>query len=290
MAEQRVVVTEDLTRVFRSGFLGRKKVLALDRLTLALEPGEVLALLGPNGSGKTTCLKLLLGLLRPSAGTVRVLDRPPGHPAALARTGFMAETPAFLPLLSGEETLLLAAKVFGFDRRRRAEIVGELLQRFDLARDARRPVGEYSQGMRKRIALAQSLINDPELLLLDEPTAGLDPAFVEQVQDLVRERARAGNSVLLSSHLLSRVEEIATRVCILHRGRAVRVGTLDEVAGIEGAFDVRIRGGEQEAAVRALEDGGFSVDACRPASRSLREVFLQLTKEEGEPPDPREDA
>ena len=167
--------------------------------------------------------------------------------------------------------------MFGIGRKERSARVEQLLDRVDLAPDGDRPVGEYSQGMRKRIALAQSLINDPELLLLDEPTASLDPASAERVQEIVREKARAGRTVVLSSHLLGRVEEVATRVCIVYRGREARTGTLEEVAGIPGALDVRVRGASPEDLGRLFEGAGIEMESCGPASRPLREVFLRLT-------------
>jgi ABC-2 type transport system ATP-binding protein len=283
-ALQPVVVTEELAHTYRSGFLGRTRIPALSNIHLTIGRGEVFGLLGPNGSGKTTFMKILLGLLRPSSGKLTVLDHPPGAPEGLSRIGYLAETPAFLPLLTGEETLHLAARVFRLERSRRNRVVEELLRKVGLVDDARRPVGEYSQGMQKRIALAQALVNDPELLLLDEPTAALDPASAENVQATVREAAEAGKTVILSSHLLSRVEEVASRVCILHEGKICRTGTLEEVAAIPGSFDLRVKGGPLENAVRILEDSGFSIVSSRPASLSLQDVFLKLTG--GRPDDP----
>ncbi|MHC5038580.1 MAG: ABC transporter ATP-binding protein [Planctomycetota bacterium] len=276
-----IVAAENLTRVFRSGFLGRKRFPALTDVSLRVERGDVFALLGPNGSGKTTFMKILLGLLKPSGGRATVLDLPPGHPDALARIGYMAEIPAFLPLLTGAETLHLAGRVLAMDRRHRSTRIDELLRRFGLEKDAHRPAGDYSQGMKKRLALAQALINDPELLLLDEPTAALDPASAQTVQDLVRESAQAGKTVLLSSHLLARVEEVASRICILHHGRIIRSGSLSSLAEIPGVFDLRVQG-DPARAEQALREGGCIVESTKPASRSLEEMFLQLTGD-GEP-------
>jgi ABC-2 type transport system ATP-binding protein len=273
-----VVAAEGLRKVYRSGFLGRVRHAALEDVTLRAGPGEALAILGPNGSGKTTLLKVLLGLLRPTAGSVAVLGRSPGHPEALSRTGYMSESPGFLPRLTGLESLRLAGRLFRIARRDAAERAGRLLDRFGLSADAGRPVGQYSFGMRKRLALAQALINDPALLILDEPTAGLDPESAATVQDLVRDRAAAGKTVLFSSHLLERAEAVATGVCILHRGRVALSGSLADVAGIPGAFDLRIRGQDPSAAAEVLRRAGFAVESSRPAAESLQEVFLRKTR------------
>jgi len=276
-----VVRTESLSKVYRSGFLGRRRHRALANLSLAVRPGEIFALLGPNGSGKTTLVKILTGLLRPSGGKARVLGREPGHPDSLARLGYLSEAPAFLPLLTGEETLHLAGRLFGLDRRTRTGRIQALLTRVGLDQEKKRPVAHYSQGMQKRLALAQALINDPQLLLLDEPTAALDPLFVEIFQNILRDAARAGKTILLNSHLLSRVEEVATRVCILHEGNAVRQGTLEDVAGIPGALDLRVKAREPGAARRVLEQAGLEVESCRAASRILKDVYLEETRRAG---------
>ncbi|MCU0723614.1 MAG: ABC transporter ATP-binding protein [Planctomycetes bacterium] len=280
-ADEPVVATRGLGKTFRTGLFGRLRRAALAEVSISLGRGEACAILGPNGSGKTTLLKILLGLLAPSSGSVSVLGGAPGRPAALARTGYMSETPGFLAHLTGEESLRLAARLLGIGRAAFPGRAGPLLERFGLASDAGRAVGEYSFGMRKRLALAQALLNDPELLVLDEPTSGLDPAAAGTVQAVIRERAAAGKSVLFSSHLLERAEAAANRVCILHEGRVALSGPLTEAAGIPGAFDLRVRGPGPEAAAEALRAAGFAVESCRPAAEALQDLFLRLTRRSG---------
>jgi ABC-2 type transport system ATP-binding protein len=284
--DEPVVATRQLSKTYRAGFLGRVRHVALEDASLSVARGEAFAILGPNGSGKTTLLRILLGALRPTAGSASVLGLPPGRPEALARIGYMSEAPGFLSRLTGEETLRLAARLFSMSRAAFEGRAGPLFERFGLARDAGRQVGQYSHGMRKRLALVQALVNDPDLLILDEPAAGLDPESAESVQGLIRERIAAGKTVLFSSHLLEKVEAVATRVCILHRGRVALTGLLADVAGVPGSFDLRVRGADPVKAAELLRGAGYAVDSCKPAAESLQDVFLRLTREAKTPKQP----
>jgi ABC-2 type transport system ATP-binding protein len=210
---------------------GRQRVRAVDDLTLRVEPGQIYGLLGPNGSGKSTTLKALLGLLRPTLGEC-LLDGVPGSdPAAHRAIGYLPEAPYFPRFLSGRELLRFHAKLCGLSRAGREERIEALLARVGLAQAADRRVGTYSKGMLQRIGLAQALVADPKILILDEPTAGVDPVGAADIAELILEQKSLGRTVLLCSHLLAQIEEICDRVAILHRGRLLAEGSLDELLG-----------------------------------------------------------
>lgn len=224
-----VVLTVGLTKVFKD-FWYRNRVKAVDHLDLEIRPGEVFGLLGPNGSGKSTTIKILLGLLHPTRGRVAVFGRAPTDVAVKARIGYLPEESYLYRFLDARETLDYYGRLFQLarpDRRRRVE---ELLRMVGLERESRRRVGEYSKGMARRIGLAQALINDPDLLILDEPTTGLDPIGTAQIKDLILRLNRDhGKTVLLSSHLLADVEDVCHRVCILYGGRKQALGEVREL-------------------------------------------------------------
>ncbi|MEE8169404.1 MAG: ABC transporter ATP-binding protein, partial [Phycisphaerae bacterium] len=229
-SDQRHLVVEctSLTKVFKD-FWGRDKVLAVDRLDLEVRPGEVFGLLGPNGSGKSTTIKILLGLLYPTSGRGRVFGRPPTDTAIKARIGFMPEESYLYRFLNARETLDYYGRLFNLDRTERRKRTSQLIEMVGLKKAARRPVGQYSKGMARRIGLAQALINDPDLLILDEPTTGLDPIGARQIKDVIVELKKRGKTVLLSSHLLADVEDVCDRVSILYGGRVQAMGTVREL-------------------------------------------------------------
>ncbi len=222
------IETTRLTKHFRD-FWRRVNVTAVRDLDLQIPSGTIFGLLGPNGSGKTTTLKMLTGLLHPSAGCVRVLGGAPRDRATRRRLGYLPETTGMYPYLSARDMLLFHAGLFGMSASEARRQADALLDTTGLAAAANRPVGEFSQGMTRRLGLAQSLINDPELLILDEPTAGLDPAGCRLVKDLLRERAAKGKTVIISSHLLADIEDICAAVCILHNGCLIAGGPLSEM-------------------------------------------------------------
>ncbi len=223
-----VVECVSLSKVFQD-FWGRDKVLAVDKLDMEIFPGEVFGLLGPNGSGKTTTIKMLLGLLFPTSGAARVFEKSPMDTAIKARIGFMPEESYLYRYLDAVETLDYYGRLFKLDRvecRRRTE---QLIEMVGLKRAARRPVGTYSKGMARRIGLAQALINDPDFLILDEPTTGLDPVGTRQIKDVISTLAERGKTVLLSSHLLADVEDVCHRISIMYGGRRQAVGSVGEL-------------------------------------------------------------
>jgi ABC-2 type transport system ATP-binding protein len=223
-----VVAVRGLTKVFKD-FWGRPKARAVDNVNFEVRRGEVFGLLGPNGSGKSTTVKLLLGLLYPTKGHIEVFSHSPRHVPTKARIGYLPEESYLYRYLDSAETLDFFGNLFYLppkDRRNRAE---QLLEMVGLNQVRRRTVGEFSKGMQRRIGLAQALINDPDLVILDEPTAGLDPIGCREVKDLILALARRGKTVILSSHLLADVEDVCDRVVIYYGGRIQAMGTLKEL-------------------------------------------------------------
>jgi ABC-type multidrug transport system ATPase subunit len=291
------ITTRGLTRRFGP-------ILAVDGLDLDLHQGEVYGLLGPNGAGKTTTLRMLLGLARPSAGTAVVAGHAPGSPESLARVGSMVEAPAFWPHLSGYDNLRAIAMYVGLGPRR----IREALVTVDLESRARDRFATYSTGMRQRLGVAAALLKDPEVLILDEPTNGLDPAGMIEMRQLIRGLRTDRRTVLLSSHLLSEVEHVCDRVGVIRGGRLIAEGTIEELRG-EGRLMVRAAPAERAQAILqeligpdnvTVRDGLFSlrvpashaakinrrmvqadvdVAELRISERSLEDVFMQLTEE-----------
>ncbi|HUU54203.1 MAG TPA: ABC transporter ATP-binding protein [Armatimonadota bacterium] len=225
-----VLQTDGLTKVYRSLFtpVGVK---AVDDLNLSVRRGETYSIVGPNGSGKTTTLKILLGLIFPTAGSATIFDKSIADLSVRGQIGFLPEDAYLYDVFNGEELLDFYAGLFGYSKRRRKELVDELLSLVGMQANRKVPFRECSKGMRQRLALAQALVNDPELLILDEPTSGLDPAGRHQMTRLILELKRRGKTILLCSHFLAEVEEVCDRVGIMYRGRLVAEGTLSELAG-----------------------------------------------------------
>ena len=228
MNEDEIVWLSDVRKTFRDFWL-RPTVAAVDGLSLAIRRGEVFGLLGPNGSGKSTTIKMILGLLSPSGGTVRLFGRPPRDIAARRRLGYLPERSYLHPFLTARETLSYYAGLCGLDRRETKRRTDELLEMVGLADVARRPVGGFSKGMSRRVALASSLIGKPDLLILDEPTSGLDPVSTKEVKTLIKALSAGGMTILMTSHLLADAEDVCDRVMILNHGRSVAEGKVSEL-------------------------------------------------------------
>jgi ABC-2 type transport system ATP-binding protein len=223
-----VVSVRGLTKIFKD-FWNRPKARAVDNVDFEVLQGEVFGLLGPNGSGKSTTVKLLLGLLNPTKGHIEVFGHSPRHVPTKARIGYLPEESYLYRYLNSRETLNFFGNLFHLDKADRNNRSEQLLEMVGLGKTQTRAVGEFSKGMQRRIGLAQALINDPDLVILDEPTAGLDPIGCREVKDLIIALARRGKTVILSSHLLSDVEDVCDRVVIYYGGKIQANGTLKEL-------------------------------------------------------------
>ena len=298
---EKVVETRGLTKRYGTG------IVAVDSLDLSVYRGEVYGFLGPNGAGKTTTLRMLLGLIRPSKGSAKVAGAAPGSPASLAKVGAIVETPAFYPYMTGYDNLRLLAMYCGVKPSR----VDATLAEVELTPRAHHKFSTYSLGMKQRLGIAGALLKEPELLILDEPTNGLDPQGMADVRNLIIELGKGDRTVLISSHLLGEVELMCTRVGVIRKGKIVAEGTVDQ---LRGAATLAVRGTPEETAkailiaeagaenVTAMGDatfsvkmdllrtaeinkhlvqGGVSVTELRADERSLEDIFMELTGTEG---------
>ena len=292
-----VIQTQGLTK--RYGTLT-----AVDRLTLGVRRGEVYGFLGPNGAGKTTTLRMLMGLVRPTSGSATILGARPGSPDGLARIGALIEAPGFYPFLSARDNLRVMAMHAGTG----SERVDTVLEEVGLGDRAKDRFGTYSQGMKQRLGVASALLKDPDVLVLDEPTTGLDPKGMAEMRAFIRGLGDGGRTVLLSSHLMPEVEQVCDRVGVIHRGALVREGTVDELRGgrsllvraepmaqasrlleslpgvtgvstRDGAMSITADPAEASAINGALVAAGIAVSELRSERASLEDVFLELTRD-----------
>jgi len=273
-----VVECVGLTKVFRD-FWGRDKVLAVDGLDLEIQAGEVFGLLGPNGSGKSTTIKMLLGLLYPTSGAARVFGRPPTDTTIKSRIGFMPEESYLYRFLNAYETLDYYGRLFRLDRTERRRRTDQLIEMVGLKRAGRRPIGTYSKGMARRIGLAQALINDPDLLILDEPTTGLDPIGTRQIKDVIETLGEHGKTVLLCSHLLADVEDVCDRVCIMYGGRRQALGAVRDILQRRDVTQITARSLDPQTVRRVEEviaESGSEVLAVEHPTDRLESVFLRV--------------
>ena len=276
--------------------------LAVDGVDLTVLPGEVYGFLGPNGAGKTTTLRILTGLIAPTSGDVRVLGGRPGQADVLGRTGSMIESPAFYPYLSGLDNLRLLAEYAEVPRQR----IDEVLELVDLADRAKDRFSTYSLGMKQRLGVAAALLKDPELVILDEPTNGLDPAGMRDMRRLIRELGSDGRTVLLSSHLLGEVQQICDRVGIINAGRMVAEHNVEELRGeqelvvratprdtaqsvltdflgtgtvhlYDDTLRVKVAPGRAAEVNRVLVQAGIAVSELHSTERALEDIFFELT-------------
>ena len=284
-------------------------IIAVDDLALRVRRGEVYGFLGPNGAGKTTTLRMLLGLVRPTSGEAAVLGAAPGSPDGLARIGALVEAPAFYPYLSGRDNLRVLAGHAGVSEDRVEAVLGEV-RLSDRADDRS---ATYSLGMKQRLGVAAALLKDPELLILDEPTNGLDPAGMAEMREFMRSLGEGGRTLVLSSHLMGEVEQVCDRVGVIRDGSLVAEGTVeqlrgraglrvraeplaeaarvvgaiptvDEVISVDGVLDVAVDTAQAPAINRALVEAGIEVSALYPQQASLEDVFLELTANGGQRP------
>src|SRR5437868_11736548 len=242
MTNDAAVHTEHLTKIY-TDFWGRPKVRALDDLTLTINRGEVFGLLGPNGSGKSTTIKLLLGLIFPTRGSATILGQPIGSTAINEHIGFLPEESYLYRFLNGEETLKFYGRLFKIPSRELKRRVPELLDIVGLDQKSRkRKLREYSKGMARRIGLAQALINNPDLILLDEPTTGLDPIGTREMKDLILSLKAQGKTVLLCSHLLADVQDVCDRITILFKGKMQTLGDVRDLIQVKDITQIETEG------------------------------------------------
>jgi ABC-2 type transport system ATP-binding protein len=293
------IMTTDLTKRYGS-------LVAVNQLSLRVERGEIFGFLGPNGAGKTTTMRMLLGLVRPSAGSIQVLGMDNAHdlPAILARTGSIIENPTFYPFLSGRDNLRAVARLSSLDEAR----VEPLLELMDLSGAANRSFSSYSLGMKQRLAVGAALLGGPDLLILDEPANGLDPAGIVEMRNLMRRLKGEGHTVLISSHVLHEIEQICDRIAIMNRGQIVVQGRVEDLLGGD-RLEVRVdRPGDAEHILtslpwvervtrdedtllvtapperatdvtRALAEHGIYLSGLRQQEQSLERYFLDVTGE-----------
>jgi ABC-2 type transport system ATP-binding protein len=276
------VHTEYLTKVYRD-FWGRDKVRALDNLHLTIERGEVFGLLGPNGSGKSTTIKLLLGLIFPTRGKAFVLGHPAGSTIINEKIGFLPEESYLYRFLNGEETLRFYGQLFKIPRRELNRRVPALLDTVGLdAKSRKRKLREYSKGMARRIGLAQALINDPDLILLDEPTTGLDPIGTREMKDLILSLKQQGKTVLLCSHLLADVQDVCDRITILFRGTMQTIGQVRDLLQVKDVTQIQTpsMNDQQIVEVKAfLSRMGINDTVVTHPTTTLEELFIRIVRE-----------
>ena len=277
-----VIQTAGLTKVFKD-FWRRARVEAVKDLNLEIHRGEVFGLLGPNGSGKSTAIKMLLGLLYPTRGRISVFGKAPTDVAVKGRIGFLPEESYLYRFLNARETLDYYARLFRQPGVMRQERIDRLLDMVGLTHEAKRRVGEYSKGMARRIGLAQALINDPELLILDEPTAGMDPIGTRQIKDVIRDLGKRGKTILLSSHLLADVEDVCDRVVILYGGQQRAAGSTKELLSQQDRTRITTERLSPETVeqVRDLvrtREGKQILDVSSPSDK-LETFFLRIVQE-----------
>jgi ABC-2 type transport system ATP-binding protein len=278
-----VVETRLLTKVYRD-FWGRRKKTALNALDLKINKGEIFGLLGPNGSGKTTTIKLLLGLLFPTSGDAFVFGEPALSVNKNERIGYLPEESYLYRFLNAEETLDFYGRLFDMPPDTRRKRAAELIEMVGLSADRKRILREYSKGMRQRIGLAQALINDPELVILDEPTSGLDPLGTRWMKDLIKDLRKQGKTVLMCSHRLDDVQDVCDRIAILYNGDLQTLGNvqtlLEDAERLElRATNVRLNDALRAELAAVIERHGGQLESVGHPTTTLEDLFLRIVEE-----------
>jgi ABC-2 type transport system ATP-binding protein len=276
-----VVETRNLSKTYRD-FWGRRKKIALKPLDLAIRRGEIFGLLGPNGSGKTTTLKLLLGLIFPTSGEALMFGRDASDVSKNERIGYLPEESYLYKFLDAEETLDFYGRLFDMppeERRRRAAMLIEMV---GLSRDRKRQLREYSKGMTRRIGVAQALINDPELVLLDEPTSGLDPIGTREMKDLIVDLKARGKTVIMCSHLLADVEDVCDRIAVLHQGELKELGRVEDLLRLGDVTQIRAgsvpASAQEEIRAVLARHGATDIEIGNPTT-TLEDLFLEVVRD-----------
>ena len=280
----KVIEIRNLSKHYKN-VMGQRHFKALDNLSLDVKRGEMFGLLGPNGSGKTTLLKLLLGLIVPTSGKATVLGKSPRDIRSKKRIGYLPEHPYFYEFLNPVELLKFYGSLLGVDPRIQKKKIPLLIEKVGLGGFEKMNIRNFSKGMLQRIGLAISLINDPELLFLDEPTLGLDPIGTLNIQNFLREIRAQGKTIFLSSHLLTHVQDSCDRIAIIHRGRMLKVGRLEELLTVKNEMTVVVKGmgdGEKKRLRENLEQRGSEVLSVSERKDSLGDLFIKIINKEKE--------
>jgi ABC-2 type transport system ATP-binding protein len=286
MSSEVIIETRSLSKVYRD-FWGRQKVRALKALDLEVRRGEIFGLLGPNGSGKTTTIKLLLGLLFPTAGRALVFGKDATDVEKNERIGYLPEESYLYRFLNAEETLDFYGRLFKIPRARRRQRVADLIEMVGLEWARKRQLKEYSKGMVRRIGLAQALINDPELIVLDEPTTGLDPIGVRDMKDWILKLRDQGKTILMCSHLLADVQDVCDRIAILYQGELKELGRVDSLLKVGEETAIRSTNLSQSAQAeirKIIERDNAKVLEMGNPTTTLEELFLKIIRESEEHP------
>jgi ABC-2 type transport system ATP-binding protein len=286
MSTEVIIETRNLSKVYRD-FWGRQKVRALKALDLEVRRGEIFGLLGPNGSGKTTTIKLLLGLLFPTTGQALVFGKDATEVTKNERIGYLPEESYLYRFLNAEETLDFYGRLFNIPWAKRRQRVADLIEMVGLEWARKRQLKEYSKGMVRRIGLAQALINDPELIVLDEPTTGLDPIGVRDMKDWILKLRDQGKTVLMCSHLLADVQDVCDRIAILYQGELKELGRVDSLLKVGDETEIRatnLSPAIQAEVKKVIERGGAHVLTVGNPTTTLEELFLKIIHESEEHP------
>jgi len=281
MQSDSVIEIRNLTKIYLD-FWGRKKVRAVNSLSLDVKKGEIFGLLGPNGSGKTTTIKMLLGLLFPTEGDVTVLGKPAHDVSKNERLGYLPEESYLYRFLNADETLEFYGRLFNMPAAVRKERRDRLIEMVGLQHARRRQLKEYSKGMTRRIGLAQALINDPELILLDEPTSGLDPLGTRDMKELILKLKAEGKTVVMSSHLLADVQDVCDRIAILYQGELKVLGTVKELLETKEESQIltsRLSDAAMKDVEAALQKHGVSLRGVSHPTATLEDLFLKTVEE-----------
>ncbi len=307
--EETILKTRGLKKRFKTGLIRRKGFKALDGIDLEVGRGQIFGLLGPNGAGKTTMVKILLDLVRNFDGHAEVFGKPPSDPTTRRRIGYLPEAHRMPEYLTGWQVMLLFGMLAGHPKREVEKRAAPILERVGMLKDCRRKVREYSKGMQQRLGLAQAMIHDPDLIFLDEPTDGVDPIGRAKIREMVVELRERGSTIFINSHLLNEVEMICDQVVIIHQGRILREGTIDELTPRTGIthfeirqtpedlpellsglgsdlhqaghrFELSVSDPELDETIDRLRRANYTITSISQRRLSLEESFIDLVKED----------
>jgi ABC-2 type transport system ATP-binding protein len=280
-SSQVVIETRNLSKIYRD-FWGRKKVAALKALDIEVRQGEIFGLLGPNGSGKSTTIKLILGLLFPTSGRVLVFDKDATETSKNERIGYLPEESYLYKFLTADETLDFYGRLFDLSGAERKRRIDHLVNMVGIQHARHRQLREYSKGMTRRVGLAQALINDPDLILLDEPTTGLDPIGTREMKDLILNLRDQGKTILLCSHQLADVQDVCDRVAILHQGELKELGRVADLLKVQDVTEVHARGlteAAKEEIAEVIRRHGGTVESIDNPTATMEDLFLNIVRE-----------